>query len=130
MTDIKLPAGYEDWVEVPMEPEGEFVKSEVIHWSARYGTGGRSGMPIEKLRYFVPPKPKPALPNVKPGAVLRYTDKLGRKVRAVYPSSRLWNVYHQPHAPLNTACHMMIMSESQILADVNADGFTVELDGL
>jgi len=129
MTHVKLPAGYEDWVEVSPEPMGECVKVEVIHWSPMIG-GGRGGMPIEKIRYFVPPTPKPVLPDVKPGAVLSYTDKQGRRVRAVYPSSRLWNVYNQPHTPLNTACHMMVMSESQILADVNADGFTVELEGL
>lgn len=137
MTHVKLPTGYEDWVEVPhpisslpQRPEhGRFL--EVV-WGI--GDATRTGTSVVwkpgNTRYFVPPKPKPVLPDVKPGAVLSYRDKQGRRVRAVYPSSRLWDVYHQPHTPLNTACHMMVMSESQILADVDADGFTVEMDGL
>lgn len=126
MTHVKLPAGYEDWT----SPGNAPLRVPYLRITAERIDIPHTEGEVVAVHWLMPPKPKPVLPDVKPGAVLSYRDKQGRRVRAVYPSSRLWNVYHQPHTPLNTACHMMVMSESQILADVNADGFTVELDGL
>lgn len=135
--DIRLPEGYKDWVEVSL-PEVRYshlaplgqAYLRVSHGLFELHMDGSYREVHSGARYFVPPKPKPTLPDVKPGAVLRYTSKHGLKVRAVYRSVCVWDTYRQKSAPLNTACTADVITESQLLADVNANGFTVELDGL
>lgn len=134
MTHIKLPAGYEDWVEVPhpisslpQRPEhGRFL--EVI-WGI--GDATRTGTSVVwkpgNTRYFVPPKP--VLPDVKPGAVVRYVDKQGHSCRAVKLEDMCispWRVF----TLRNFGADSVDLNNNEMLADVNADGFTVELEGL
>lgn len=128
MTHIKLPAGYEDWVEVSPTPEGEYVKVEVIHWTP-LGRGGHAGMPIEKLRYFVPPKPKPVLPEVKAGAVIRFTHKsYGTTVQAV--KWRTGSDWHIQFGGVGRGLCETYCGDAWLLENVDANGFTVELEGL
>lgn len=130
MTHVKLPAGYEDWVEVSPEPMGECVKVEVIHWSPMIG-GGRGGTPIEKIRYFVPPRPKPTLPDVKPGAVIRFKSKTGSMRRAIRGRTG-WRVFEQgiPVVYYGVDFAEHLSGGHDLLNDVDDNGFLVELEGL
>ncbi|MDQ0241201.1 hypothetical protein [Arthrobacter bambusae] len=125
MTHVKLPAGYEDWVESDYPGEGhERLRILVDHFPGEgYGTH-------KQTRYFVPPKPKPVLPKVRPGAVITYRDRTGLNVRAVYRSAHVWDTYRQTATPLNFACTIYTATDSYLLEDVNPAGFTLELDGL
>jgi hypothetical protein len=130
MTNTDLPAGYEDWEETqPTPPKGEHLRVEVRHLTPVAGSG-YIGMPVGRDRYFVPPKPKPKLPDVRPGSVIRYTDRTGLNVRAIYRSAHVWDTYRQTAAPLNFACTVYTATDSYLIEDVNANGFLVELEGL
>lgn len=136
-TRLVLPAGYEDWEEVSypgiiqphIHPIGpEYLKVECREYSmSQYG---RDEVVRSTIRYFVPPKPKPTLPDVRPGSVIRYTSKAGRPVRVIYRSAHVWHTFQQPYAPVNFACHVDTVNDSDLLNDVDANGFLVELDGL
>lgn len=119
--DYGLPEEYADWVEMS-GLEIHIDTPDYLHLIARRFKHGplNSGSLIND-RYYIPPKPKPTLPEVKPGAVVRYTDRDGdvvRVMRTAY-SKRPWTDLHE-----NT------YDDAALLADVNDDGFTIELGGL
>ena len=68
------------------------------------------------------PRPRPTLPDVKPGAVIRYTDKDGDPIQVTYAGAsfgkRRWYDADSNY------------SDANLLDDVNDDGFTVVLEGL
>lgn len=126
---IELPEEFADWEEVPLMV-GEVVPHSIVvtvteHCGRGIGTLARN----LNARMFVPPKPKPTLPDVEPGAVVQYVDNQGLRCRAVRLDPTRddgWKVFTQYDTFLGAVSH----SDEDMLSDVNADGFTVELDGL
>jgi hypothetical protein len=78
-------------------------------------------------RWFVPPKPVPKLPNVTPGSVIRYTNKAGHSVRAVFHGNDKWDLYENLRIGFSQT---RLQEPSYLLNDVDENGFTVELLGL
>jgi hypothetical protein len=139
MTVVELPEKYRDWVEDEGDgvPDSEYLLVQ-IHYFAADAEGRRSG-PNVIFRRFVPPKPKPNLPDVGVCGVLRFKGKDGEKHRAIANYDGFgWCVYGTcgklsaidpgtgdvaPGAPWN-------WTDEQLLAYVDDNGFTVELKGL
>ena len=122
--DYGLPPEYADWVEVfvpPTEPGCEYVETGSRHHRVA-SVAFLNTTQVGRQRYFVPPKPKPTLPDVGPGAVVRYTDHDGDPVRVM----RLELGNRDTWADMNQNRY----TNTALLADVNDDGFTVELPGL
>jgi hypothetical protein len=128
MTAVELPTEFDGWVEGKPPLRGNWVSVEVR-------TGGiGSNTRVVTRKYFVQPKPKPVLPDVKPGGVVRFTDVKGRTYRAVrdIASWRMFGASGEVHAAnVQTLTFNPIKwADVQLLDLVNDDGFTVELEGL
>lgn len=122
--NVELPEEYADWVEAkPPLGASRWVSVEV-----RVGGIG-SAVRVLTRRYFVPPKPKPTLPDVGLGAVLAYTDKSGRKCRAMQFASGDWRVYTFA-GEIVVGHPNAYWTNGDLITHVNDDGFTVELEGL
>ena len=128
--NVELPEEYADWVEAnPPLGASRWVSVEV-----RAGGIGSATIVLTR-RYFVPPKPKPTLPDVGPGAVIRYRGKDGGLRRAVrevdgtggngnaYDGT--WTVWHEQVTGSSPTT-----PSSALIATVDEGGFTVELEGL
>lgn len=132
MTHVKLPAGFEDWVEVSPILRGTLSRQLTV--TIEECVSNSYGMVINTLgtRHFAPPKPKPVLPDVKPGAVLRFTSKTGKPERAVR-NYDTWSVYGagtQGRMNSKSGDWSLEWRDADLLDRVNSDGFTVELEGL
>ena len=124
MTHVKLPAAYEDWVESTYPgPDSERLRVLVDHFPGEgYGTH-------KQTLYFVPPKPKPVLPDVKPGAVVRFTHRsYGTTVQAV--KWRTGSDWHIQFSGVGRGLCETYCGDAWLLENVDANGFTVELEGL
>lgn len=121
--DYGLPEEYADWELRKLPNDGSnggrpYLRITFDRIDGHIGHDRRTRSVM--WAYLFPPKPKPALPDVKPGAVVRYTDRDGdvvRVMRTAY-SKRPWTDLHE-----NT------YDDAALLADVDDDGFTVELGG-
>ena len=123
--DYGLPEEYADWVLKKLEDGVDGAQSSFI----RVTFERLDGIPGHDRRaqvvmwaYLFPPKPKPTLPDVKPGAVVRYVDHDGDPVRVI----RMALGYRETWIDM----HQNRYTNAALLADVDDDGFTVELDGL
>jgi hypothetical protein len=129
VTAVELPTEFDGWVEGKPPLRGNWVSVEVR-------TGGiGSNTRVVTRKYFVPPKPRPVLPDVKPGAVIRYHGWDGGLRRAVREVDGIggdgktyggtWTVWHE-----HVTGSSPTTPSSALIAAVDDDGFTVELDGL
>jgi hypothetical protein len=129
--NIELPEEYADWV--------KHAKADGKLYDPPRGTGyvrvdvgvfdeDRNGQHIA-VYYFVPPKPKPTLPEVKLGGVLRYMDKAGRTCRAMQFAAGKWRVYTFA-GEIVVGAPGEYWHDGDLIAHANGDGFTVELEGL
>jgi hypothetical protein len=123
VTAIELPAKYDGWVEAPTEgtevPQTEYLLVQIDYFGPAEG-GKRSGPNID-IRRFVPPKPKPTIPEVKPGAVVSFTSTSGRRYRIL-------KIADSPHWWVDQ--EDQDWTPDTLLEVVTDDGFTVELEGL
>jgi hypothetical protein len=121
MTAVELPAEFDGWVEGRPPLRGNWVSVEVR-------TGGiGSNTRVVTRKYFVQPKPKPVLPDVKPGAVIRYADHDKETVRAVRVGPDAWDVYANV---IDGSINRYRFNDQELFDDVSADGLTVILGGL
>jgi hypothetical protein len=141
LTSIELPEEYADWVEVEhadgsaYRVKGPFLRLVVDQYMASNTHPVRAVM----TRYFAPPKPKPTLPDVGVGGVLRFKGKDGETHRAIANYDGFgWCVYGtcgklsaiDPGTGDVAPGALWNWTDEQLLAYVNDDGFTVELGGL
>lgn len=130
--DWNLPAKYADWVLTHTShggsPEGECLQISLHHLKPKTDPAQtwREGT-VRTIAHFTPPKPKPTLPEVAPGGVVRYMSLSGIKTQATRRRAGVWSVqWLDSSGELAT----VTQQDADILRDVNAAGFTVELDGL
>lgn len=120
---IELPEEYRDWVEVkaPIVHEGAVlaVRFDYLEKPNQFPAKSSS-------RYLVPLKPKPTLPDVKPGAVIRYRS-YGVEHRAIYHGNDTWDIFWNSSLGF---CGSRTRPAAQLLDEVDDAGFTVELEGL
>lgn len=131
--DYGLPE-YADWVEVfvpPTEPGCEYVETGSRHHRVA-SVAFLNTTQVGRQRYFVPPKPKPkpTLPDVKLGGVVRYRDADDQLCLAVRIGADQWvNFTRQDETPAKLFAATP-WTDDELLDDADDDGFTVELDGL
>lgn len=123
MTDasmFELPAEYADWIPLDELPDHSSAPHAIeVRVTKLNRTCGELNRKLTHI-YFVPPKPKPTVPDVGIGAVVRFTSKSSGDTYRVMKGDEGW-WFDQRDSD---------WSDSDLLATVNDDGFTVELDGL
>ena len=132
--DYGLPAEYADWVE--WYPTGTILPNPYATEAVRIATtksmkiDGRWCDEATVIRHFVPPPPKPTLPDVKLGGVVRYRDADDQLCLAVRIGEDQWvNFTRQDETPAKLFAATP-WTDDDLLGDADDDGFTVELPGL
>lgn len=135
--DYGLPAEYADWVEAEWpvyraahEPAlgGRYLRVAIEKHDL--DNFGADILRCVRIHHFVPPKPKPTLPDVKLGGVVRYTDTEGQPCLAVRIGEDQWvNFTREDETPAKLWAANP-WTDDELLDDADDDGFTVELDGL
>lgn len=133
MTNIKLPAGYEDWVEIDFQPGADgifYLEVGGVRHCRAAGDNSTKVTPISRPRYFVPPKPKPELPDVRTGAVLRFRSRVGSMRTAILGRTG-WRVFDGGYPVTYNVRSFSdpTGTDAELLHDVDADGFTVLVPG-
>jgi hypothetical protein len=116
MIELYLPERFAGFTEVSEDPGNRrHVVIEAFEVTQSYHiTPDRDRI---WTRWFVPPKPKVELPDVRPGGVIAYTDVDGVRRRLMRGDNGWFDQDSR-------------WSDEAVLADVNENGFTVELLGL
>lgn len=129
--DYGLPEEYADWVEVPpaTRTDGEYLRLSYEHYHpARHAVSGNTighyALPAAGVRTFVP-KPKPTLPDVKPGAVVRFRQLDSTRTNRAVKTSR-----SGPWIVLADDGMNWTFTGTEMLATFDMESATVELDGL
>lgn len=127
MSDVKLPAGYEDWTSPGVAP----LRVPYLRITAERIDVPHTEGEVVAVHWRMPPKPKPTLPDVKPGAVIRFTSKMGSVRRAIRGLTG-WRVFENgtPVVYCGMDWTQPIAGAQDLIEDVSADGFLVELEGL
>lgn len=128
--DYGLPEEYADWVEVEDLPDhSEANRALVVKVTLMNRTCGELNRNAD-TRYYIPPKPKPTLPDVSEGAVIRFRCKAGSLRRAIRGQYGGWRVFEKGAPVLYRATFPdHIVTDATLLEDV-AGEVVVELEGL
>lgn len=135
MTSIELPEEYDGWVEatLPVDIDQDYVRVIID----RFPKGPLDASEYDRrvVHRFVPPKPKPTPPDVKPGGVILWRSKFHHARRmAIRSKFGEWRVFDRasgsPVVFYGSAFADPKAEDHHLLADVDDDGFTVELEGL
>lgn len=129
--DYGLPEEYAEWVETS-GLEIHIDTPDYLHLIARrFKHGPLNTGSVISDRYYIPPKPKPTLPEVEEGAVIRFRSKAGSIRRAIRGRFN-WRVFEKgtPVVYHGTDFADPTATDAYLLNDVDDDGFTVELGGL
>lgn len=128
MTAFELPEEYRDWVNLrpsgePVGPDGYLEVKVYLHSPRNDGMYLQNPMLVH-TQYLKPPKPKPTLPDVGPGAVISYTSRSGTARRCFLADPE--DTYRWCSSDRFDSWK----TDEDLLDDVNGNGFTVELEGL
>lgn len=130
--DYGLPTEYADWVE--WTPDRARHTGPVLRLSAEVSDHtDHWGKPVSWRITLVPPKPKPTLPDVGPGGVIRFRSKIvGVTRRAIRTNDYRWRVFEKGTPVVYHGNDFVDpkATDEELLGVVDDDGFTVELEGL
>ena len=122
--DYGLPEEYHDWVE--WDASRSIYMGPILRITAEMAPTPDAAVESAVWRISLIP-PRPVLPDVKPGAVIRYRGATDRILRRAIrnPDRTTWTVWSEDLGLLHDKC-----ADSGITEAVDDDGFTVELEGL
>lgn len=125
--DYGLPDEYADWVLKKLEDGVDGAQSSFIRvtFERLDGIPGDRRAQLVMWAYLFPPKPRPTLPDVKPGAVLRFRQLGSTRTNRAVKTSR-----NGPWIVLADDGMNWTFTGSEMLATFDMESATVELDGL